>query len=507
MLRTVNNVHQIAAIDDVLDVNITAPVNGQVLTYDGGEWKNQSNSSTSIYDSDGNLTADRTVTQGTNDLVFQRTMGTGGTAIMASEASIAGLADGVGFYNLNNPANIRNAIFTGDASLAGGFGNQAVMATQALPLSDQAVIMTRNNGGVYEVGLSTFNLADQAFVTLGAGTINSTCTSTHTIGGSSVSLTPLATGNVKLTQADQFGAVTDSHIYVGSAGTDSIVLGQGATDNGNTNCVVLGKNITTTGLESVLIGNDIVSTTGPSVNVAIGKNCSVSFQSVSIGHSCTQTPISSRGVSIGYTANLNGNDSVAIGYNASCNDEDTIAIGSNSSCANQNDIAIGFNISATNEINIGNRFRCSNSGNYTLNGIATASNEEYVTVNSSGVLSTLPINVIDYDTVESDTNSPPTSSSVTLDKVLTICRNNDNGGFGSTWAVTLPNGTIDGQIKRLLVPRSGTTNTVSTTFSGQFSNGLSSVELGGTNQPQSITLMWNDTLSDWFRISGQGIFS
>ena len=40
MLRTGNNTTKLASIEDVLDVNLTNPVNGEVMIYQGGEWIN-----------------------------------------------------------------------------------------------------------------------------------------------------------------------------------------------------------------------------------------------------------------------------------------------------------------------------------------------------------------------------------------------------------------------------------------------------------------------------------
>lgn len=61
------------ALDDLTDATITAPSNGEVLTYNGSAWVNQAAGvGGGIYGGSGSLTANTTVTMGANTLTFDK---------------------------------------------------------------------------------------------------------------------------------------------------------------------------------------------------------------------------------------------------------------------------------------------------------------------------------------------------------------------------------------------------------------------------------------------------
>lgn len=108
---------------------------------------------------------------------------------------------------------------------------------------------------------------------------------------------------------------------------------------------------------------------------------------------------------------------------------------------------------------------------------------------------------LDFDIIESTTDSPPKQVNLTLDKIVTICNNNCRG-FGRIWEVILPNGEIKGQEKLLSVPLSGNRNTNTTLFLGTFCRNYTKYSFSGSNQPRAVRFMWTGDM--WFLIGGGG---
>ena len=101
--------------------------------------------------------------------------------------------------------------------------------------------------------------------------------------------------------------------------------------------------------------------------------------------------------------------------------------------------------------------------------------------------------LLEFDFVESDALSPPSSVGLDLDKELTICNNNGTG-FGGTWTVKLPDGVEKGQEKKLSFPLSGVTNTISNNILGTFSKGYTNCTLSGSNQPGFANFVWDGSV-------------
>lgn len=58
------------SINNIPDVALTSPTNGQVLSYNGTNWINSNNTTTNIYNSDGTLTGTRNLSTGSNTLIM-----------------------------------------------------------------------------------------------------------------------------------------------------------------------------------------------------------------------------------------------------------------------------------------------------------------------------------------------------------------------------------------------------------------------------------------------------
>ena len=458
-----------------------------------------------LYSANDALTGDRVVTQADSTLSFQSNF-SGRTTNIENSDNIIGCGEGGAIYSINSTNTIQSATFIGDATSCGGSANQANLSVQQIPIGgDQASIVSQLDG-VYRNSIITVNNSgsDNSSFTQEDGTISMNSSTSHSVTAPQINLSTCTSSGNQLVSADSSGNVENSGIFLGAnTNADSIQLGENSS-NSNQDVISIGKNITNTALESILIGNNASISVSSGASVCIGYFSACPQQCVSIGYGSQATPISNASVCIGTNASIDGRASVALGTNSICSDEECIAVGSNSTATNQGDIAIGVNVTATNEINIGDEIRVTNGGQYTFTSLATASVDEYITVDTSGILNTHPVSSISYDELSSNVAATPTPAAVTLDEPLTIVRNNGTG-LGTTWVVTLPNGTFNGQVKRLSIPRAGSTGAVNTQFTGQFANTNTNCTSNTSTQPNCVSLVWHAGNNDWELLDGKGI--
>ena len=100
---------------------------------------------------------------------------------------------------------------------------------------------------------------------------------------------------------------------------------------------------------------------------------------------------------------------------------------------------------------------------------------------------------ITIDVINSDALAPPSPVVLTLTNTLTIA-NNLGTGFGGTWILTLPNGSTVGEEKKISLPLSGVTDTISNQVQGTFSKGYTNCTLSGSNQPGFVSFVWDGSV-------------
>lgn len=166
---------------------------------------------------------------------------------------------------------------------------------------------------------------------------------------------------------------TDNYNAGVATGSDSIVMGTGASIRGNgANQIAIGTNANTGNFKAIAIGAEATTGSGDWA-VAIGPNSQSQSYGTAVGAITTAT---SSGVAIGRAANSASDSVIAIGYSATASSTETIAIGKLSSASNLYANAIGSSAVASGQeaLSIGSYSTANSSYAIALGNSAKATN-------------------------------------------------------------------------------------------------------------------------------------
>ena len=235
----------------------------------------------------------------------------------------------------------------GDSAMANG--------NQAVALGYSASVLNPSSGtstGSTAIGSNaTVDSASNAMALGTKATINETATNGLAIGNGAV------TGSAKTTETKADNTTVE---VAAAGGVNSVAIGTGATNAGNTS-IALGDGASVTNdtdgnYQAVVKSDDIAigtsaKTSASDSSTAIGKSASVSqsTDAVAIGSSATASS-SNDALVLGKEAKAaSAADSIAMGTSAAANSTDVVAIGSSTSATGANSVVIGKSAQTTSE--------------------------------------------------------------------------------------------------------------------------------------------------------------
>ena len=361
-------VSQVLPINNLSDVTITSPSNGQTLFYSGGQWVNGSGgggggSLDALSDAKTNYGIDENIWIGQN--AGNASAATGGLntviGIDAGDAITTGGSNtGVGYRVLGsavtaagNSAFGTNALTLTTASNNSAFGANA-MASNTVGTENVAIgrsALNTNVGGNQSTAVG-FEAMRYANSVSGATTTYNTALGAFALRGSTTASANTGTGNT---------AIGHNSMYNNTSGSRNVGLGHGtlyfnSSGNDNTGLGYYALAANTTGVDNTAIGSYALdaNSTG-SANVAIGQStltASNSGGNTAVGAYVMPQATSGQnntafGSAAGWAVNT-GSNNTFFGYQAG-----------NNVTSGSNNIAIGYDIdpaSATGsyQLNIGN---------------------------------------------------------------------------------------------------------------------------------------------------------
>jgi hypothetical protein len=320
-------------------VRITSPTNGQVLKYNStsGLWENGTDASSNIYNSDGTLTGNRTVTMGSNTLSFEKDLLIHGLTVGR------GLGDNVNNTVLGNGALASNT--TGQQNIAIG---RVALSSNTSGINNTAIgwsAMQFNIGGSYNTSVGYNTLSSN---TSGGGNtaIGDSSLDNNTTGDNNSALGYLSLPNN--TTGGNNTAIGHLSLYNNDSGYFNTAIGVDAlrsnVDSSYNTAVGSSALYTNNGQGNTAIGYDALYTNGTGVeNTAVGYRAmqynETGYENASIGKQSLANNVSGfRNIAVGYlagalagnNANATSRNSVYLGYNTKA-----------SASGNTNEIVVG----------------------------------------------------------------------------------------------------------------------------------------------------------------------
>ena len=251
-------------------------------------------------------------------------------------------------------ATTSTTITSGTSSTAVGDSAKA-NGNQAVALGYSASVLNPSSGTSTDstaIGSNaTVDSASNAMALGTKATVNETATNGLAIGNGAV------TGSAKTTATKADSTTVE---VAAAGGVNSVAIGTGATNAGNTSIALGGgasvTNDTDGNYQAVVKSDDIAigtsaKTSASDYSTAIGKSASVSqsTDAVAIGSSATASS-SNDALVLGKEAKAaSAADSIAMGTSAAANSADVVAIGSSTSATGANSVVIGKSAQTTSE--------------------------------------------------------------------------------------------------------------------------------------------------------------